>query len=105
MPRMARPPNPDPRDPRVPVHEHFSPCGNLVDPGHPDATPAPRPVRPGTPPPERYLGAVKRARLVDVAERAGVSRTTASAALGGRGRIGEETRRHVLAVAAAMGYE
>lgn len=42
---------------------------------------------------------------MDVAERAGVSRTTASAALGGSGRIGEETRRHVLAVAAAMGYE
>lgn len=42
---------------------------------------------------------------MDVAERAGVSRTTASAALGGGGRIGEETRRHVLAVAAAMGYE
>lgn len=42
---------------------------------------------------------------MDVAERAGVSRTTASAALGGGGRVGEETRRHVLAVAAAMGYE
>ncbi len=42
---------------------------------------------------------------MDVAERAGVSRTTASAALGGSGRIGEETRRHVLAVAQAMGYE
>jgi DNA-binding LacI/PurR family transcriptional regulator len=42
---------------------------------------------------------------VDVAARAGVSRTTASAALGGTGRIGEETRQHVLAVAAEMGYE
>jgi hypothetical protein len=62
MPRMARPPNPDPRDPRVPVHDHFSPCGNLVDPGHPDATRAPRPVRPGTPPPERYLFAIDRGR-------------------------------------------
>jgi DNA-binding LacI/PurR family transcriptional regulator len=48
---------------------------------------------------------VRRARLVDVAARAGVSRTTASAALGGHGRISEETRRHVHAVAAEMGYE
>ncbi|HET9647892.1 MAG TPA: LacI family DNA-binding transcriptional regulator [Microlunatus sp.] len=48
---------------------------------------------------------MSRPRLVDVAARAGVSRTTASAALSGGGRIGEETRRHVLAVAAEMGYE
>jgi DNA-binding LacI/PurR family transcriptional regulator len=42
---------------------------------------------------------------VDVAARAGVSRTTASAALSGSGRIGEDTRQRVLAVAAEMGYE
>lgn len=48
---------------------------------------------------------MRRPRLVDVAARAGVSRTTASAALGGHGRIGEQTRQHVLAVAAEMGYE
>lgn len=52
-----------------------------------------------------YLRAVKRPRLVDVAERAGVSRTTASAALSGRGRLAEQTRQHVLAVAMDMGYE
>ena len=46
-----------------------------------------------------------RPRLTDVAERAGVSRTTASAALGGTGRIGDRTRARVLAVAAEMGYE
>lgn len=48
---------------------------------------------------------MSRPRLVDVAARAGVSRTTASAALSGGGRIGEDTRQHVLAVAAEMGYE
>lgn len=34
-----------------------------------------------------------------------MSRTTASAALSGGGRISDDTRRHVLAVAAEMGYE
>ncbi|MFV0458722.1 MAG: LacI family DNA-binding transcriptional regulator [Actinomycetales bacterium] len=48
---------------------------------------------------------MSRLRLVDVAAKAGVSRTTASAALSGGGRIGEDTRAHVLAVAAEMGYE
>lgn len=48
---------------------------------------------------------MSRPRLVDVAARAGVSRTTASAALSGGGRIGEATRRHVVAVADEMGYE
>lgn len=42
---------------------------------------------------------------MDVAARAGVSRTTASAALSGGGRISDDTRRHVLAVADEMGYE
>lgn len=48
---------------------------------------------------------MSRPRLVDVAARAGVSRTTASAALSGSGRIGEDTRQRVLAVASEMGYE
>jgi DNA-binding LacI/PurR family transcriptional regulator len=42
--------------------------------------------------------------LLDVARAAGVSRTTASAALGGSGRLSEETRAHVEAVAARLGY-
>lgn len=46
-----------------------------------------------------------RPRLVEVAARAGVSRTAASAALGGYGRVAESTRQHVLEVAREMGYE
>lgn len=42
--------------------------------------------------------------IVDIANAAGVSRTTASAALGGAGRISEATREHVRAVAAGLGY-
>ena len=42
--------------------------------------------------------------LLDVARAAGVSRTTASAALGGSGRLSEETRAHVEAVARRLGY-
>src|SRR6476661_126954 len=44
------------------------------------------------------------ATIVDIAAAAGVSRTTASAALGGAGRISETTREHVRAVAAGLGY-
>ena len=42
--------------------------------------------------------------LAQVALRAGVSRTTASAALNGTGRLSEHTREHVRAVAKRMGY-
>ena len=42
--------------------------------------------------------------LLDVARAAGVSRTTASAALGGSGRLSKETRAHVADVAARLGY-
>lgn len=42
--------------------------------------------------------------LLDVARAAGVSRTTASAALGGSGRLSQETRAHVEAVARRLGY-
>jgi DNA-binding LacI/PurR family transcriptional regulator len=44
------------------------------------------------------------ATIVDIARAAGVSRTTASAALGGAGRISGSTREHVRAVAADLGY-
>src|SRR3954447_26059015 len=44
------------------------------------------------------------ATIVDIARAAGVSRTTASAALGGAGRVSEATREHVRAVAAGLGY-
>jgi DNA-binding LacI/PurR family transcriptional regulator len=43
-------------------------------------------------------------QLRDVAAAAGVSRTTASAALTGRGRLSEETRQRVRAVAEELGY-
>jgi DNA-binding LacI/PurR family transcriptional regulator len=43
-------------------------------------------------------------KLIDVARAANVSLTTASAALGGAGRISLETRAHVQAVAARLGY-
>ena len=42
--------------------------------------------------------------LLDVAREAGVSRTTASAALGGSGRISETTRAHIRSVATQLGY-
>jgi DNA-binding LacI/PurR family transcriptional regulator len=44
------------------------------------------------------------ATIVDIARAAGVSRTTASAALGGAGRISESTREHVRTGAAGLGY-
>ncbi|WP_308208014.1 LacI family DNA-binding transcriptional regulator [Actinomadura madurae] len=42
--------------------------------------------------------------LLDVARAAGVSRTTASAALGGSGRISDDTREKVVMVAETLGY-
>src|SRR6266852_4517532 len=42
--------------------------------------------------------------LLDIARAAGVSRTTASAALGGNGRVSSATRDHVRAVADRLGY-
>lgn len=45
-----------------------------------------------------------RARLIDVARRAGVGKTTASDALSGTGRVSPATREAVLAAAAALGY-
>lgn len=42
--------------------------------------------------------------ILDVAREAGVSRTTASAALGGSGRISEDTRERVREVAQRLGY-
>ncbi|MDQ0644703.1 LacI family DNA-binding transcriptional regulator [Microbacterium murale] len=46
----------------------------------------------------------RRARLIDVARRAGVGKTTASDALSGSGRVSSETRDAVLAAAAELGY-
>lgn len=54
----------------------------------------------GDPPPPRR----QRVRISDVAAGAGVSRTTASDALNGRGRVDGDTRARVLATAKAMGY-
>lgn len=45
-----------------------------------------------------------RVRLVDVARRAGVGKTTASDALTGTGRVSAQTREAVLAAAAELGY-
>ncbi|QLD11627.1 LacI family DNA-binding transcriptional regulator [Microbacterium oleivorans] len=45
-----------------------------------------------------------RARLIDVARRAGVAKTTASDALSGSGRVSSATREAVLAAAAELGY-
>lgn len=42
--------------------------------------------------------------LQDIADRLGVSRSTASFAITGRGRVSEDMRRRVLAVAAELGY-
>ena len=47
---------------------------------------------------------MSRARLGDVAEQAGVSLTTASMALSGKGRISEEVRQRVAGVARELGY-
>ncbi len=47
---------------------------------------------------------VTRVTLRDVADRAGVSRATASLVLRGEGRISEETRQRVLGTMAEMGY-
>lgn len=46
----------------------------------------------------------RRARLIDVARRAGVGKTTASDALSGGGRVSSATREAVLAAAADLGY-
>lgn len=46
----------------------------------------------------------RRARLIDVARRAGVGKTTASDALSGTGRVSEATRDAVLAAASELGY-
>jgi len=46
----------------------------------------------------------RRARLIDVARRAGVGKTTASDALSGSGRVSSTTRDAVLAAAAELGY-
>ena len=45
-----------------------------------------------------------RVRLEDVAAAAGVSRTSASRVMLGQGKVSEETRRRVLAVADELGY-
>ncbi|GAA1860855.1 LacI family DNA-binding transcriptional regulator [Microbacterium koreense] len=47
---------------------------------------------------------LRRARLIDVARRAGVGKTTASDALSGTGRVSPATRDAVLAAAAELGY-
>ncbi|SCM78350.1 LacI family transcriptional regulator [uncultured Pleomorphomonas sp.] len=49
-------------------------------------------------------GARKRARLIDVARRANVSRATAARALGNYGLVTKETRAKVLAAAEALNY-
>jgi DNA-binding LacI/PurR family transcriptional regulator len=50
------------------------------------------------------VSATKPVQLTDVAKAAGVSRTTASAALTGRGRLSEATRQRVRTVAEELGY-
>jgi len=47
----------------------------------------------------------RRATIIDVAERAGVSKSTAARALAGSSNITDETRERVLAAASAVGYE
>jgi DNA-binding LacI/PurR family transcriptional regulator len=47
---------------------------------------------------------ISRVRLADVAEKAGVSTTTASRALNGRGELTDDTRAAVLAAAAQLGF-
>jgi LacI family transcriptional regulator len=63
--------------------------GHAVDDAEPEISPT---------------GQGKRATLEDVAQLAGVSVTTVSRALNGRGRIGAETRRHVQAVARGLNF-
>jgi ADP-ribosylglycohydrolase/transcriptional regulator with XRE-family HTH domain len=48
--------------------------------------------------------APQRVTIRDVAEKAGVSPAAVSLTLSGRGRIAEDTRRHILAVVASMNY-
>ena len=47
---------------------------------------------------------LRRATIIDVAREAGVSRTTASDALRGTGRVSDETRAHVARVASELDY-
>src|SRR6478735_8674918 len=47
----------------------------------------------------------RRPTIIDVAKRAGVSKSTAARALAGSSNITEETRERVLKAAAATGYE
>jgi ADP-ribosylglycohydrolase/transcriptional regulator with XRE-family HTH domain len=49
-------------------------------------------------------GGTARVTIRDVAEKAGVSPAAVSLTLSGRGRIADDTRRHILAVAAALNY-
>lgn len=57
---------------------------------------------PGRATPKR--AALKRATLKEVAKAAGVSLASASYAINGTGSLGEGTRRHILEVAAGLGY-
>ncbi|HET6505882.1 MAG TPA: LacI family DNA-binding transcriptional regulator [Baekduia sp.] len=47
----------------------------------------------------------RRPTVQDIAARAGVSKTTVSHALNGKGRVGPETRTRIMAVAAELGFE
>src|SRR6187401_2311942 len=49
-------------------------------------------------------GGGRRVRMSDVARRAGVSSASVSYALSGAAGVSEERRRHILAVAAEMGF-
>lgn len=53
----------------------------------------------------RGTGGAARVTIRDVAEAAGVSPTTVSDSLNGKGRIDDRTREHVAAVAARLGYQ
>jgi DNA-binding LacI/PurR family transcriptional regulator len=53
---------------------------------------------------DRPLSAMNKPRLLDVARRVGVSVSTASLALAGKGRISREVRERVLAAAQSLGY-
>ena len=50
------------------------------------------------------MRAGRRATLQDIADRLGISRSTASFALTGRGRVSDATRQRVREVAAELGY-
>jgi LacI family transcriptional regulator len=54
--------------------------------------------------PEPKRASLKRATLKEVAKAAGVSLASASYAINGTGSLGEGTRRHILEVAAGLGY-